>query len=66
MTVSPGRPPAATCVCTRGWQHCHATLVVHRDGVTECTLGPDCTVPSEAHDLVVDCVEVGTCLCARS
>lgn len=50
--------------CAGGLDHCHGTMIAHRDGATECT-EPNC-VPADLvrHALVVDCSEVdGGCAC---
>ena len=44
-------------------EHCHGTLVRHRDGAAECT-DPDCRAPGpERHELVVACVVLAACGC---
>lgn len=50
--------------CAQDLDHCHGSLVVHLDGVEECT-EPDCVdLDQVRHTLVVDCREVqGGCRC---
>jgi hypothetical protein len=45
--------------------HCHGTLVVHRDRTLECT-DPACQLPELLrHDLIIDCMAVlGGCCAA--
>lgn len=50
--------------CAEGLDHCHGTVIAHRDGATECT-EPNCAPADPVrHALVVDCADVdGGCAC---
>jgi hypothetical protein len=50
--------------CAEERDHCHGTLIVHLDGVAECT-EPGCVpASSDRHVLIVDCATVdGGCEC---
>jgi hypothetical protein len=41
--------------------HCHGTLIVHRDRSVECT-DPGCELPDLLrHAFIVDCIALGGC-----
>lgn len=44
--------------CATGDDHCHGTLVVHRDGDRECVATASCNPVEERHHLVLDCREL--------
>lgn len=50
--------------CAADTDHCHGTLIIHRDGLVECT-EPGCTPADPVrHALLLDCVDVeGGCVC---
>ncbi|MGH3521162.1 MAG: hypothetical protein ACRDQ7_28055 [Haloechinothrix sp.] len=50
--------------CTSDLDHCHGTLVLHYDGLIECT-EPGCRDTADLrHPLVIDCHAVeGGCAC---
>ena len=50
--------------CIAELEHCHGTLVLHRDGSVECT-DPECRHADDGHDSVVPCDEIAPpCSCA--
>lgn len=51
-------------LCSRGIDHCHGSLVVHDDGVAECTEITCEDSHVDMHELVLDCWQVaGGCMC---
>lgn len=57
-----------TCAdCTAELEHCHGTLIVHDDGVVDCT-EQDCSDRDPArHPLLLNCVDENPdCGCAQS
>ncbi|SDJ27420.1 hypothetical protein SAMN05444695_12114 [Rhodococcus triatomae] len=49
--------------CTADLDHCHGTLIEHRDALAECT-DPECvSLAGERHPLVVSCAEIDGCAC---
>jgi hypothetical protein len=56
----------ACLTCTTGIDHCHGTLIVHLDGLAECTEGGCTGLDRDRHDLTVACAEVsGGCGCVE-
>ncbi|MDT7729369.1 MAG: hypothetical protein QOI21_5945 [Actinomycetota bacterium] len=50
--------------CVADLDHCHGTLVVHPDGVVECTEIACFDVDGERHALTIDCESImGGCQC---
>jgi hypothetical protein len=50
--------------CASGLDHCHGTLVVHGDGLAECTDGQCTDHDGTRHGLAIDCDQViGGCGC---
>jgi hypothetical protein len=49
--------------CTDDTEHCHAVWIRHADGHEEC-LAVECRTGSDAHVLIIACVEVDPGCCA--
>ncbi|GDY30663.1 hypothetical protein [Gandjariella thermophila] len=62
-----GRHSNMACsTCTTGLNHCHGTLIVHGDGLAECTDGQCADLDRARHALTIGCDEVaGGCGCAE-
>lgn len=43
--------------CAAYAEHCHGSLLIHRDGSLECS-DDTCDTPAESHEHVVDCFDV--------
>jgi hypothetical protein len=53
--------------CITDLDHCHGTLVVHPDGLVECTEIACFDVDSARHPLIIDCEVVdGGCQCTMT
>jgi hypothetical protein len=67
MTLPPVPVINGICLdCERELDHCHGTLVVHLDGVVECTDAHCLEMHVALHELVLQCDQVGTpCTCDR-
>lgn len=50
--------------CVGELDHCHGTLVVHLDGLVDCTDAGCADVDQLRHALVIDCDAVIGCPCA--
>jgi hypothetical protein len=56
----------STCAdCVAGLDHCHGTLVVHRDGMRDCTEADCAVIDPLRHALIVDCMAVVGGCCAE-
>ncbi|NLG55618.1 MAG: hypothetical protein GX542_08220 [Rhodococcus sp.] len=51
--------------CAADIDHCHGTLIEHRDALAECT-DPQCvSLAGDRHRLVTACAELDDCGCAQ-
>lgn len=56
---SPDPGSAQKCAdCVDGLDHCHGTLLIHRDGTGECTDAACREHEQTRHDLVADCCDI--------
>lgn len=52
--------------CANELDHCHGTLIIHREGIIECTEDGCVVLDTVRHDLIIDCESVtGVCGCAE-
>ncbi len=53
--------------CEAEMDHCHGTLIVHQEGVHECTEQGCFVLDTTRHDMVVDCAGIAVdCDCASA